>query len=83
MSAKLAAYYASTGWLERLGHGVYAFPGDTLDAHGAVKLLQTRVAGLHVGGKSALALRGVRHNLSSRERLILWGDVQGHRTRKS
>lgn len=76
VSAKLAAYYASTGWLERLGHGVYAFPGDTLDAHGAVKLLQARVTGLHVGGKSALALQGVRHNLGSRERLILWGDVR-------
>ena len=30
--------------------------------------------GLHVGGKSALALQGVRHNLGSRETLVLWGD---------
>ncbi|MBP6203066.1 MAG: AbiEi antitoxin N-terminal domain-containing protein, partial [Azonexus sp.] len=26
VSAKLAAYYASVGWIERLGYGVYAFP---------------------------------------------------------
>lgn len=74
VSAKLAAYYAQSGWLVRLGQGVYAFPGDPLDAHGAIKLLQRRVAGMHVAGKSALALQGVRHNLAARERLVLWGD---------
>lgn len=76
VSAKLAAYYASAGWVERLGQGVYAFPGDDLNAYGAITLLQDRIDGLHVGGKSALALQGVRHNLGPRERLILWGDVR-------
>jgi hypothetical protein len=76
VSAQLAAYYAETGWLDRLGQGVYAFAGDTLTAHGAVKLLQTRVSGLHVGGKSALALQGVRHNLARQETLVLWGDTR-------
>jgi hypothetical protein len=74
VSAKLAAYYAQTGWLVRLAQGVYAFPADELSAHGAIQLLQARVAGLHVAGKSALALQGVRHNLASREQLVLWGD---------
>lgn len=76
VSAKLAAHYAETGWLVRLAHGVYAFPNDELTAHGAIKLLQARVAGLHVAGKSALALQGVRHNLASREQLVLWGDAR-------
>jgi len=76
VSAKLAAYYADSGWLTRLGQGVYAFPSDKLDLHGAVKLLQGRVAGLHVAGKSALGLQGVRHNLAPREPLVLWGDVR-------
>lgn len=74
VSAKLAAYYASTGWIERLGYGVYAFPNDELNAHGAVQLFQGRVAGLHIGGKSALALQGVRHNIGPREQLVLWGN---------
>jgi hypothetical protein len=74
VSAKLAAYYAKSGWLVRLAQGVYAFPADELSAHGAIQLLQARVAGLHVAGKSALALQGVRHNLASREQLVLWGD---------
>lgn len=69
-----AVAYAKQGWLVRLGQGVYAFPGDVLTPHGAVKLLQGRVAGLHVGGKSALALHGVRQNLGARETLVLWGD---------
>ena len=76
VSAKLAAYYASAGWVERLGYGVYAFPNDELNAHGAIKLLQSRVDGLHLAGKSALALQGVRHNIGPRERLVLWGNAR-------
>jgi hypothetical protein len=38
--------------------------------------LQQRVPGLHVGGKTALALQGVRHNLGGRDPLVLWGDVR-------
>ncbi len=76
VSAQLAAHYAEAGWLDRIGQGVYAFTGDTLAAHGAVKLLQSRVTGLHVGGKSALALQGVRHNLAIQETLVLWGDTR-------
>src|SRR3546814_9904610 len=56
VSPKLAARYAESGWLVRLGHGVYAYPNDNFDASGALRLLQERVAGLHIGGKSALAL---------------------------
>lgn len=76
VSAQLAAHYTESGWIDRLGQGVYAFAGDTLNAHGAIKLLQTRVTGLHVAGKSALALQGVRHNLATREAFVLWGDVR-------
>jgi Transcriptional regulator, AbiEi antitoxin, Type IV TA system/Transcriptional regulator, AbiEi antitoxin N-terminal domain len=74
VSAQLAAHYVESGWLNRLGQGVYAFSGDSLTVNGAVKFMQTRVTGLHVGGKSALALYGVRHNLARQETLVLWGD---------
>lgn len=74
VSAQLAAKYVEGGWLVRLAQGIYAFPGDTLSAHGATKFLQTRVPGLHVAGKTALSLQGVRHNLSPRDKLVLWGD---------
>lgn len=76
VSAQLAARYAEGGWLMRLAHGVYAFPNDDFGVYGALKFLQQRVPGLHVGGKSALALQGVRHNLGSRDTLVLWGDAR-------
>ena len=75
VSPQRAARYVESGWLVRLGQGVYAFPNDPFSASSAVKFLQSRVAGLHVGGKSALALQGVRHNLG-RDTLVLWGDVR-------
>ena len=74
VSRKQAAYYANHGWLLRLGHGVYAFPGDDITAHGATKLLQRWVHDLHVAGRSSLALQGVRQNLRTGDQLVLWGD---------
>jgi hypothetical protein len=74
VSPQLAARYAEGGWLVRLAQGVYAFPNDDFGVYGALKFLQRRVPGLHIGGKSALALHGVRHNLGSRDSLVLWGD---------
>jgi hypothetical protein len=53
------------------------FPNDELQRDACLKFLAERVPGLHVAGKTALAWRGVRHNLSPRERLNLWGDKSG------
>lgn len=76
VSPQLAARYAAGGWLERLAQGVYAFPNDDFGVHAALKFLQQRVPGLHIGGKSALALQGVRHNVGSRDPQVLWGDIR-------
>lgn len=70
-----AARQASSGWLVRLGHGVYAFPNDPLDRAMTTAFLQSRVPGLHVAARTALDLHGVRHNLAATSGLwILWGD---------
>lgn len=74
VDAKAASFYARRGWLVRVGQGVYALPGDEVTALSAARPLQRQVDGLHVGGKSALALHGVRHNLAQRETLVLWAD---------
>jgi len=76
VSPQLAARYAESAWLVRLAHGVYAFPNDDFDVNGALRFLQEKVPGLHIGGKSALALQGVRHNLATRDTLVLWGDTR-------
>lgn len=74
VSAFLAAKHARSGWLKRLAQGVYAFAGDTLNRDQCLLFLQGHIHGLHVAGKTALAWQGVRHNLSFREHLMLWGD---------
>ena len=74
-SSSLASHYVRSGWLARLGRGVFMFPGDQLEAAAAVKFLGSHLPSLHVGGKTALAWRGVRHNVGPRERLVLWGNV--------
>ena len=68
-----AARMAQSGWLKRLGRGVYQVPNGKLDMNNALAFLSREVAQLHVGGKTALSWRGTRHNLAQQERLNLWG----------
>jgi hypothetical protein len=74
VSPALAAHYARSGWLERLGTGVYRFSGARLDRDQCLLFLQRKLPGLHVGGKTALAWQGIRHYLSPTDELSLWGD---------
>lgn len=74
VSSALAHHYLKSGWLARLGRGVFMFPNDTLRRDDCLKFLSRRVAGFHVGGKTALAWRGIRHNMPTREPLSLWGE---------
>ena len=48
------------------------FPNDTLRQEDTLKFLSRAIKGFHVGGKTALAWRGIRHNLPAREPLSLW-----------
>lgn len=73
ISADLAVHYVRAGWLTRLARGVYARPNDVLGLHPSLLLLQRRLEGLHVGGKSALDWYGVRHYVSQRPTLHLYG----------
>jgi hypothetical protein len=73
ISSVLASRYHSAGWVERLARGVYKFAGDSLDRDSCLAYLSGKLPEFHVGGKTALAWRGVRHNLPAREVLTLWG----------
>jgi hypothetical protein len=75
ISADLAVHYARTGWLTRLARGVYVRPGESLELHPSLLVLEQRVAGLHVGGKTALEWYGVRQYLVQENRLQLYGWV--------
>ena len=74
VSPQLSSYLAKSGWLQHLSRGVYLLVGDQLSRDGCLTYLARRIPGLHVGGKTALAWRGVRHNLLAREHLELWGN---------
>ncbi len=74
VSSALAHHYLKSGWLTRLGRGVFMFPKDTLRQDDCLTFLSRQMPGFHVGGKTALAWRGVRHNLPAREPLSLWGE---------
>ena len=73
VSAPLAYQYVKRGWLNKLGRGVFTLPADELQRDATLKFLERQMPGLHVGGKTALAWRGVRHNIPANERLSLWG----------
>ena len=73
ISAALAHHYLKSGWLRRLGRGVFQFPNDELRTGACLKNLERQIQGFHVGGKTALAWRGVRHNIAAREPLWLSG----------
>jgi Transcriptional regulator, AbiEi antitoxin, Type IV TA system/Transcriptional regulator, AbiEi antitoxin N-terminal domain len=73
ISADLAVHYVRSGWLTRLARGVYCRKGDTLLLTPSLRLLERQVAGLHVGGKSALAWYGISHYVSQQSMLHLYG----------
>jgi len=73
ISADLAVHYVRAGWLQRLARGVFCRPNDPPALHPSLTLLQRTLVGLHVGGKSALEWHGIRHYLSQRPVLHLYG----------
>ncbi|MBI2604665.1 MAG: type IV toxin-antitoxin system AbiEi family antitoxin [Deltaproteobacteria bacterium] len=59
---QLAYEYEKSGWLERVGHGAYIRAGDRVSWPGAVHAIQSQLdLPVHVGGKSALELKGYEH----------------------
>ena len=69
----LAHHYVKSGWLNRLGRGVFQFPNDLLRQEHCLRFLAARIKEFHVGGKTALAWRCFGHNVPAREPLCLWG----------
>lgn len=73
ISPDLAVHYVRAGWLTRLARGVFSRANDSLSLHPSLMLLQRRIDGLHVGGKSALEWYGVLQYLSQQPLLHLYG----------
>jgi hypothetical protein len=73
ISADLAVHYVRAGWLTRLMRGAFCRANDTLALNPSLVLLQRKVDGLHVGGKSALDWYGIRQYVSQQPVLHLYG----------
>ncbi|MSP97067.1 MAG: hypothetical protein EXR29_07565 [Betaproteobacteria bacterium] len=76
-SRSLLAGYVSSGWLESPAHGVYRRPGPPLKwQHVVTSLGRVLTPPPHVGGLSALELRGYAHFLKPRGlgRIELYSD---------
>ena len=78
ISADLAVHYVRAGWLKRLARGVFCRPNDPPTLHPSLLLLQRKLEGLHVGGKSALDWYGLRQFVSQQPVLQLYGWKAGH-----
>lgn len=78
ISVDLAVHYVRSGWLRRLGRGVYCRPGEALALYPSLVLLQQQIVGLHVGGKTALEWYGVRQYVSQRVVTYLYGWAAAH-----
>jgi hypothetical protein len=72
VSEDLAGYYARSGWLTRVAQGLYARPGP-LDLHASLKILELRISGCHIGGRTALAWHGIQHFVRPESPLDLFG----------
>jgi len=70
----LVDYYLRSGYLERVARGVYRRPGDPLKWQHLVYSLQVLGSMVHVGGRTALELKGRAHYLplGEKERIHLY-----------
>jgi len=67
VSTKLAWWYVQSGYLERIGGGLYKLAGDSVDWVSVLHALQTQQGlPVHLGGKNALQLLGKSHYLPAR-----------------
>ena len=75
IEASEASCLVEAGWLRQLAGEAFLLRGDSPTLEGTVAFLARKIPGLHVGGKAALDMQGMRYHLYARPRVNLWGDV--------
>ncbi len=66
--------YVKNGRLKLLQRGVYILPNAVLNREKTIEFLQNELGEIHIGGRSALALNGIVHNLPVKDTLHFWGN---------
>lgn len=65
--------YVQSGWLAKLGRGVFVRPGAPLSLEASLRALESSGFDVHVGGKTALDWYGVRQFVSAKPKTVLYG----------
>lgn len=79
-TSQILKAYANSGWITLVGRGAYRLANDTPDWHGALYCLQQQKDNkIHVGGKSALTLKGFTHYGTLQEQNIELFDYSGEK----
>src|SRR5262245_64152458 len=73
VSSQLAYWYTKNGWLQRLGRGAFVRDAGQLDLHASLVALERAGATFHVGGRTALDWRGIRHFVRQSEGVQIFG----------
>lgn len=64
ISRQLVNAYKNTGWIKSFGTGAFSKAEDKIDWYGGLYALQSQLGlNIHVGGKTALELLGLAHNI--------------------
>lgn len=74
ISHQLAEYYVKSGWFAKLAAGAFTKVGDKPTWAGCVYVLQTHLnLPVHIGGRTAIELRGYGHYIRKEQRIHLYG----------
>lgn len=74
ISHQLAEYYVKSGWFRKLAAGAFTRVGDQPTWAGSVYTLQTHLnLPVHIGGRTAIELRGYSHYIRTEQRIHLYG----------
>lgn len=75
-SSQALKSYANSGWLSLVGRGAYKLFDDKLNWYGGLYCIQQQSPTIHVGGKTALAIKGYTHYVAIKPQFIdLFGTI--------
>ena len=74
ISHQLVEYYVKSGWFTKLAAGAFTRTGDQPTWAGGVYALQKHLnLPVHIGGRTAIELRGYGHYIRTKQRIHLYG----------
>ena len=73
INASTRSKYVKSGKLLQLQRGVFSLSNASLNREKTIEFLQSELGEIHIGGRSALALHKIVHNLPVNAQIHFWG----------